>query len=243
MPTVRRRRIRRTPTRRPGADRGAPQQPADGPAATADPAPLEEHHSNRQMGRPLPATRRHSRSTTATGRWAGRDHRPGATQKAPQQPADGSAATGDPAPLEEHHSNRQAGRPLRQEGSVRWGARGVSPRLGVEGGLLPLGDTDRAAGEDHGPAHWGTRTEPQARTMALRTGKHGPSRRRAPFGKGQERQLRQRPKTVRCWTSVVKPSSSSSRETRPWTSSGRTSVISPQPRHTRWTWSASLARW
>src|SRR5664280_2754294 len=51
------------------------------------------------------------------------------------------------------------------------------------------------------------------------------------------------PKIAKWPTSTWKPRSAASRSTTPATTSGATSVTAPQARHTRWTWSESVATW
>ncbi len=65
----------------------------------------------------------------------------------------------------------------------------------------------------------------------------------APRRLGHERQSRQVPNTVRCPTSVSKPSCSSRAVTSGRAASGATSVTRPQSRQTRCTCWASAARW
>src|SRR5664280_1117292 len=76
-----------------------------------------------------------------------------------------------------------------------------------------------------------------------------PAGRRQPLGHGgapsvsAEAHAAHCPKIAKCPTSTWKPRSATSRSTTPATTSGATSVTVPQVRHTRWTWSASVATW
>ena len=133
-------------------------------------------------------------------------------------------------PVRAGHPDDAAVRPVHQPGGAGQGAL-LAHRVSVVGGdtgVQPVGVDGSGGGKKravHGPR--------------LRVAQAGLAAAQAVTG----RQSAQRPNTVRWPTSVSKPCSASSVATSGRATSGLISVIFPQTRQTRWTWSASCARW